>query len=131
MSVRTCKRTPLTLALTLAFPLAAQAQSAQDRLHSKDPDSIPTRAEFDARIKPASEVLDSVHGPHVVRVHPEASLCRNGLCRAIIASLPLYFDAHHLSMAGARLVADDIATAIAAAGDGGGDAAPTDAPAAR
>ena len=42
MSVRTCKRTPLTLALTLAFPLAAQAQSAQDRLHSKDPDSIPT-----------------------------------------------------------------------------------------
>ncbi|MBQ5965818.1 TonB-dependent receptor domain-containing protein [Massilia sp. ZL223] len=42
MSVRTCKRTPLTLALMLAFPLAAQAQSAQDRLHSKDPDSIPT-----------------------------------------------------------------------------------------
>ncbi|WP_020654829.1 TonB-dependent receptor domain-containing protein [Massilia niastensis] len=39
----TCKRTPLTLALALAFgaPLAAFAQTAPDRL-AADPDSVPT-----------------------------------------------------------------------------------------
>ena len=44
MPVLTCKRTPLTLALMLAFgsPLAVHAQSAQSRLQAKDPDSVPT-----------------------------------------------------------------------------------------
>jgi len=44
MPVLSCQRTPLTLALMLAFgsPLAVHAQSAQSRLQSKDPDSVPT-----------------------------------------------------------------------------------------
>jgi iron complex outermembrane receptor protein len=41
MSVLTCKRTPLTLALMLAFPLAVQAQTTSSRMQS-DPDSVPT-----------------------------------------------------------------------------------------
>lgn len=41
MSVLTCKHTPLTLALMLAFPLAVQAQTTTSRMQA-DPDSVPT-----------------------------------------------------------------------------------------
>ena len=62
------------------------------------------RAAIDARIRKLSTLFAGWQAQGVTLIDPMARLCAAGHCAIIHAGRPLYFDSHHLSVAGARLV---------------------------
>lgn len=58
-------------------------------------------AATDARLR---TIARRWQGRGLVYVEPSAALCGTGTCEIVHAGAPLYFDAHHLSLAGARRV---------------------------
>ena len=61
----------------------------------------------------AFALLDSVgRHPRLIRVHPERSLCSDGRCQTYAGNAPLYFDSHHLSLPGARMLLPELRPAL-------------------
>lgn len=61
----------------------------------------------------ARDMLDDLgERPGLSRVRPMAVLCRGARCLASIDGTPLYFDSHHLSIPGARLLVPELRRAI-------------------
>jgi peptidoglycan/LPS O-acetylase OafA/YrhL len=52
--------------------------------------------------------------PNLVRVYPQLVLCRGHRCLTSINGKPLYFDSHHLSIAGAELLAPELRASLSA-----------------
>lgn len=83
--------------------------------HGEDPArfTMPTAAYFE-RQRDARHLLDSI-GEHsnLVRLRPRRVICRGPRCRTNIDGQPLYFDSHHLSIPGARLLEPAFRRALA------------------
>ena len=71
-------------------------------------------AAYIARQRFALKMLDDL-GPRrgLHRIYPEQLLYRAGRCITSLDSQPLYFDSHHLSIAGTRLLVPQIRNALA------------------
>lgn len=65
-----------------------------------------TRKEYLARTRDVFEVYDQLVSDRVTRVYPHLVLCPGDRCLVSDGQAPFYFDDNHLSMRGARLVAD-------------------------
>ena len=63
------------------------------------------RADYDAANRRTTTTLDTlVQHPGIRGAHPERALCDADRCKVLVDGQVLYFDADHLSLAGARLV---------------------------
>jgi peptidoglycan/LPS O-acetylase OafA/YrhL len=62
-------------------------------------------SELDRRTRYLSQAFAAIQARHVPVYFPAAALCSQGRCRIVDGTTPLYFDRHHLSVPGARLVA--------------------------
>ena len=97
--------------VVIVYPVATQPHSvpqALARLSARggDFDSFGTpAAEFRRRTAAAISMLDAIQGDNIVRVRTDRLLCGATRCRAQANRVPLYFDDHHLSIYGARMVA--------------------------
>lgn len=61
----------------------------------------------------AFQVLDRLGArPNLARVYPNRILCPGRRCLTYAKGVPLYFDSHHLSIPGSRMLAPDLAAAI-------------------
>ena len=68
---------------------------------------------FFERQRFARTMLDGLgERPGLSRVYPETVLCRGKRCLASLDGKPLYFDSHHLSISGARMLAPELRRAI-------------------
>ncbi len=92
---------------------------ARARWHGRAPDVRPTRADYEARqarVLPLLRAVGASHGSAVV--WPHEVLCANGHCDVTRRGLALYSDDDHLSHAGALLLSDLFARALATPGGG-------------
>lgn len=64
---------------------------------------VPT-ADYVRRLSVVTGFLDQLQYPRLVHFRTGELLCAAALCRPIVGSEPLYYDNHHLSLAGADLV---------------------------
>jgi peptidoglycan/LPS O-acetylase OafA/YrhL len=80
-----------------------------------DPGSFTTPlGAYETRQEFALETLDSFGDrPHLERVYPQEVLCRGRRCLTSKNGKPLYFDSHHLSIAGARLLEPQLRASLA------------------
>lgn len=65
-----------------------------------------SRADFESQQGRFVALLNGITGPgKIFRIDPTQRLCDASFCQAYADSAPLYFDEHHLSVAGARYLA--------------------------
>jgi peptidoglycan/LPS O-acetylase OafA/YrhL len=68
---------------------------------------------YHKRQQVAFDLLDSVgRHPRLTRIYPERALCHKGQCWTYAGNAPLYFDSHHLSLPGARLLLPQLRSAL-------------------
>jgi hypothetical protein len=67
------------------------------------PDGMPA-ADFVQRNRDAFDLLGRLSGPNFLHIYPHRRIC-DRMCRLVADGRPLYFDSHHLSVAGARHLA--------------------------
>lgn len=81
----------------------------------QDPASFTTpRATYVERQERALRILDGVgKDPLLTRVYPDDVFCHGSRCLTYAKGAPLYFDSHHLSIPGARMLQPKLEQAIA------------------
>jgi hypothetical protein len=89
---------------------------AIEALRGNDPgEVVMSRQDFERRNAWVSTLFEPLSkDPLVTPVFPEQVLCRGESCLVSMDSKPLYSDHHHLSPAGAAMVAKLFETAVAA-----------------
>ncbi len=78
---------------------------ARSHRFGRVPPAAPTRAEFAARQAHVFSLFDELDAlPGVVVLRPDTLLCDEVRCDVTRDGLPLYFDSHHLTLRGSRLL---------------------------
>jgi hypothetical protein len=72
------------------------------------------RAEYVDRQQHALRILDGLgHRQNLTRVYPDRIFCPTSRCLTYARGAPLYFDSHHLSIPGARMLRPSLEKALA------------------
>ncbi|SCW72480.1 Peptidoglycan/LPS O-acetylase OafA/YrhL, contains acyltransferase and SGNH-hydrolase domains [Sphingobium faniae] len=97
----------------LGYDVPSRAARMSARGENPAAFTIPASVYF-RRQDHALAILDGLgHRPGLTRVYPEAILCPEGRCLSVLHGTPLYFDSHHLSKPGSRLLVPALRQAMA------------------
>ncbi len=91
-----------------AWPVPRHLAHLEQRGVLSEPDGV-TLAEHTAMTRYLAPTLAGLRADGVTVVEPSDLLCRSGRCDVYRGGQVLYFDRHHLSVAGARIVAAGLA----------------------
>jgi hypothetical protein len=98
------KRVVIVASVPEALHLVPQTM-ARAALAGRHVDIDPTIAEFENRQRAANALFHALQAKYGVEiVYPDRILCARGKCMVERAGIPLYRDANHLSVYGARLL---------------------------